>query len=339
MSRSPDAMQPAGKGMSGRALIIQIIVLAILVTALIAWVDIRAVLARIATLSPATLVAALALALGSRFVMGYKWRQLIMAAGGRLGLARAVSVYFQSAFSSRLVSTGLGGDVLRAWLVGRSGVPGGVVLGSIAVEKLIALVTNVVFALVGAVYLLEPTRVGDQRLLAWLILGGVIASGIGVACLAFLPRWFSRTSLPAWVPPRAAGLAVKTADALTGYRSRPAALAVNFALASVELFVQLLRLYIIGRALGIDLPAAEFAAALMVVLFARRAAGYVEAMGLAEGVSVIALTLLGIPAETAVALAVTNYAVVTVAVLPGAYLLWRNRPRARGGAAGGPDTA
>ncbi|HSJ06679.1 MAG TPA: lysylphosphatidylglycerol synthase transmembrane domain-containing protein [Longimicrobiales bacterium] len=329
---------------AGRALIIQVVVLAILVTALIVWVDVRAVFARIATLSPVTLAAALALALASRFVMGYKWRQLIVAAGGRLGLARAVSVYFQSAFSSRLVSTGLGGDVLRAWLVGRSGVPGGIVLGSIAVEKLIALTTNVAFALLGAVYLLESTRAGDQGVLAWLILAGVIASGLGVATLVLLPQVFRRASLPAWVPARAAGLAVRTLDALTGYRSRPAALAVNFILAAVELLVQLLRLYIIGRALGIDLPAAEFVAALMVVLFARRAAGYVEAMGLAEGVSVIALTFLGIAPETAVALAVTNYAVVTVAVLPGAYLLWRNRPRGgrhrtHPGADAGPGTA
>jgi glycosyltransferase 2 family protein len=322
----------AGRGgtRAWRALLVQLLVLGALIAAAVAWVDLSTVYAQISTLSPAPLVGAIAIGIACRFVMGYKWRHLVHTAGGHLPLSLAVSAYFQSAFSGRLVSIGLGGDLLRAWIVGRSGVPGGIVLGSIAVEKVIALVSNVVLATIGGLYLITHVRDGANDTLLWLIVGGLTACAIGSALLLYAPAHARAAVLLKWLPARVAALGERTSAAVLGYRRAPRALAINVLLAATEQLLQVSKLYVIGRALGIDLPAAEFFAALMVVLFARRAAGYVEGFGLAEGISVIALTLLGIAPETAVALAVTNYAVTTVAVLPGAYLLWGNRPGKRG---------
>lgn len=322
------AVTPAAprRGMRAwRAVLIQLVVLAALIAAAVVWVDLSTVYARIAALSAAPLAAALALGLACRVVMGYKWRQLILAAGGRVSLARAVSVYFQSGFSGRLVSIGLGGDLLRAWLVGRSGVPGGIVLGSIAVEKVTALISTVVLAALGALYLIARVSEGAPDPLLWLIGFGAAACAVGATLLLYAPAHARAAALLGWLPARVASLVDRTSAAVLGYRRTPGALAINFLLAVLEQLLQITKLYVVGRALGIDLPAAEFFAALMVVLFARRAAGYLEGLGLAEGVSVIALTLLGIAPEAAVALAVTNYAISTLAALPGGYLLWRSR--------------
>lgn len=333
------ALTPAAgrRGMRAwRAVLIQLVVLAALIAAAVVWVDLSTVYARISSLSPAPLAAGVALGLACRVVMGYKWRQLILAAGGRLPLSRAVSVYFQSGFSGRLVSIGVGGDLLRAWLVGRAGVPGGIVLGSIAVEKVTALISTVVLASFGALYLIMRVSDGAPDPLLWLIGAGVVACAVGATLLLYAPAHARAAVLLRWLPARVAGLADRASAAVLGYRRTPGALAINFGLAVFEQLLQVMKLYVVGRALGIDLPAAEFLAALMVVLFARRAAGYLEGLGLAEGVSVIALTLLGIAPEAAVALAVTNYAISTVAALPGAYLLWRSRAGLHAGPARSP---
>lgn len=326
---SPPLAPPAGRRgvRAWRGLLLQLALLAAIITAAVIWVDLPTVFRQIASLSPIALAAALGIALACRFLMGFKWRQLVMVAGGQLPLSLAVSVYFQSAFSSRLVSTGVGGDLLRAWLVGRSGVPGGIVLGSIALEKTIALVSNVALATIGGLYLILHVRAGAQDLLLWLIGGGMAVGLAAAVLLLYTPAHSFAASLLKRLPARVAGLGERTSAAVLGYRRSPAALAINFLLAALEQLLQTLKLFVIGNALGIDLAAAEFFAALLVVLFARRVAGYVEGLGLAEGVSVIALTLVGVAPETAVALAVTNYAISTVALLPGGYLLWGNRPR------------
>ncbi len=310
---------------AGWRLLVQFALLTAIVVAVVLWVDLRTVVAQLGALSAAPLGIALTLALACRFVMGYKWRQLIHAAGEALSLRTAVSVYFQSAFSSRVVPIGVGGDLLRAWLVRRAGVSGGVVLGSMAVEKVTALLSNVALAAMGALLLVGHLRRDADDALLWVVGGGIAAASAAVALLLWLPTWRGAERARARLPRRVSELAGTTSAAIGGYRRTPGALALHFALAVLEQSLQILKLFVIGRALGVELPAVEFLAALMVVLFARRAAGYVEGLGLAEGVSIVALTLLGVAPETAVAMAVTNYAVSTVALLPGAWLLWRNR--------------
>jgi glycosyltransferase 2 family protein len=308
-----------------RGLIFNVLLLAVLVAAITRWVDLRGVWDGLVGLRLQTIVAALLLALGCRFIMGYKWRQLILAAGGQVRLRDTVSAYFQSVFSGRLLPIGIGGDVLRAWLLARRGLGYGVLGGSMAAEKVIAFTSTALLAAIGLVYLLASLPAGSLGPLVATVVLGLALGGLVLALMLHAPTHERGAALlRRRLPPRVGGVLRTTSDALLGYRRQRVLLASNMLLAALEQSLQILKLYIIGRGVGVDLPIVPFAAALMVVLFVRRLAGYLEGWGLAEGVSILTLTFLGITAELAVSMAVANYAVTTAASLPGAYLLWRS---------------
>ena len=121
----------------------------------------------------------------------------------------------------------------------------------------------------------------------------------------------------------------RSSASLLAYRSHPGRLGINLLLAVGEQCLQFAKFFVLGRALGIAIPTLPFCAGIAVVMFARRVTGYLESLGLSEGVSVLLFTVLGVGKDTAVALALANYAVTTVAMLPGAYLLYRNIPQIR----------
>jgi glycosyltransferase 2 family protein len=320
---------PAGGGGPRRwrrhGLVLNVVLLALLVAAILRWVDLRGVWDGLSGLRPVFLIAAVAAALASRFVMGYKWRQLILAAGGRIPLSATISAYFQSVFSGRLMPIGIGGEVLRGWLIARRGVPWGILGGSMAAEKVIAFTSTAILAGVGLLYIVARLPVGAKTPFAAAILAGLGLGALVLTLLLHAPAHERGAALLRHrVPPRIGRVLRTVSDALLGYRSRPSVLATNMLLAALEQSLQILKLYVIGRGVGIEIPVLPFAAALMVLLFVRRIAGYVEGWGLAEGASILTLTVLGVTAELAVSLAVANYAVTTMAALPGAYLLWRS---------------
>jgi uncharacterized protein (TIRG00374 family) len=106
------------------------------------------------------------------------------------------------------------------------------------------------------------------------------------------------------------------------YRARRRALLANGLLGIGEYALQLAKLLVLAVGVGIGLPALTFIAVASVMLFVRRLSGTMESWGLGEGSAVLVFVLLGVEAELAVALLVANFAISTVAVLPGALLFY-----------------
>jgi uncharacterized protein (TIRG00374 family) len=301
-------------------------VLAALLAALALWADLPSVWRAIAAISAIHVAAALLVATADRILMAVKWHQLIVAGGGSVPLLEAVSAYYQAALGNRVVPSGIAGEAVRGFLVTRRGVPAPVVLGSMALEKLTAGAANILFALLGVAYL--AVRLPEELRRTILILAGV--GGMVLASAGILLFWkpahrAARRLLGSRVPARILGLLERSANAFFAYRDRPAALFVNLLLTLTEQAVQLLKYFVLARGVGIGMDTTSLVAALAVVLFARRATGMFEAWGLAEAGSVVTLTALGADRDLAVALFAANFAVSTVAALPGLFFVWRNR--------------
>lgn len=333
------AALPAGEPPAGgssrrrgrRAIWLNLILLAALLAALLLWVDLRSVWQAIAGMPPLLLAAALLVATTDRFLMGYKWRQLIVAGGGRIRIREVVSAYYQSAFSGRIFPIGIGQDVLRGYLAARAGVPVSLLFSSMAVEKLIAVFANVLMALLGLAYLAGRLPPETRSLLLLTVGGGMGVVLAGVALSFFRPvHRLGQRLLHDRLPAKLSRALGRASESLLTFRTRPGVLGVNLLLAAGELFLQFLKFFVLGRALGVALPALPFFATIAVVLFARRVTAYFEGWGLSEATSVVLFTLLGIDRDTAVALALANYAVSTLATLPGAWLLYRSGRDVRG---------
>jgi len=301
-----------------------LLLLAILL-ALVFVVDLPAVLQAVITIHPLSLVAVLLLATADRFLMGMKWRHLLQAAGWPVDFRRAVSAYYQSGLSSRLIPVPISSEVLRGHLIARTGIPAAVVFSSMVVEKLIAWLASSLLGLASLVFLLSSFQ---EDTAGMLLLGTSLAvafGGLALGLILYRPAHHLGSRIfEKFLPSRLNSLYTKISQAVLQYRSRPSALAVNLLLAFVEQGIQFTKFYVLGRALGISLPALSFFAVIGLTVVVRRVTSYIEGWGLGEASTVVMFALLGVDQETAVAFSFLNYTTTVVASLPGAYLLYRS---------------
>lgn len=304
---------------------LNIVLFLTILLALIFLVDLRSVFEAVISIPAWALAAALLLATADRFIMGFKWRQLILAAGGRLRLSQAVSAYYQSGLSSRLIPIPVGSELLRAHLVVRANVPAAVVFGSIAMEKLLAWLASSLLGLFSLLYLLPLFQKNVRDLLLLSIVLGVVIGAAALAVSLYRPahRWAGKR-VQQWAPARLHKLLAKLSGAVLVYRSKPRALLVHLLLALGEQALQFTKFFVLSRALGVTLPFLTLFAIISLTIVVRRVSSYLEGWGVGEASTVVMLALLGIDRDTAVALSFLNYAATVVASLPGAYLLYRN---------------
>ncbi|MDB4910910.1 MAG: hypothetical protein JWO39_1733 [Gemmatimonadetes bacterium] len=294
------------------------------------WVDWARVWSALSTMSSAALLLAVALASADRVLMGYKWRQLVGAAGGSLRLRDATSIYYQTCFTDLVLPNVVASEGLRVYLGRRLGIPLALLLGSMAIERMVAAAVAIALAAAGLLYL--AAAVEPQMRQTFLEIIGATA---GIAALGVLAVWWTPLhriagrALRERMSPGVFQLLKKISAALVAYRAQPATLAINLALAFAENLLQIVNFYVIGRGLGIRVPLLPFFAAIAVTALVRRLAMHVEGRGLGEGAAVVMFALFGVQKDAAVALTFAHYALWLLASLPGAWLLLRSGVRLR----------
>jgi uncharacterized protein (TIRG00374 family) len=325
-SRLPLEQTPAPRPLrSAVRLCVRVLLVLTAVYALWRWVDWTRVWAALSSMSPLALLIAVALASADRVLMGFKWRQLIHAAGGSLQLRDASSIYYQTCFTDLVFPNVVASEGLRVYLGRSLGIPLALLLGSMAIERMIAAGVAIGFAATGLLYL--AAEVEPQMRQTFL---EVIGATTAVAALGVLAIWWTPLhrvagrALRERISPKVFQLLKKISAALVAYRARPRALAINFVLAIAENLLQVVNFYVIGRALGIRVPVLPFFAAIAVTALVRRLAMHVEGRGLGEGAAVVMFALLGVQKDAAVALTFAHYALWLLASMPGAYLLLRS---------------
>jgi len=310
--------------------VIRVVLVVAAIYALWRWVDWARVWTALSTMSPLALLTAVALASADRVLMGFKWRQLVRAAGGSLRLRDATNIYYQTCFTDLVFPNVVASEGLRVYLGRRLGIPLALLLGSMAIERMIAAAVAIVLAGAGLLYLaaeVEPQM--RQRFLE------IIAATAVIAALGLLAVWwtplhrFAGRAVRERISPKVFQLLKKISASLVAYRGQPATLAINLALAIAENLLQIVNFYVIGRGLGIRVAPLPFFAAIAVTALVRRLAMHVEGKALGEGAAVVMFALLGIQKDAAVALTFAHYALWLLASLPGAYLLLRSGVRVR----------
>lgn len=317
---------------------IKIALVAAAVYALWRWVDWTRVGAALLAMSAGGVLLAIALAAADRVLMGFKWRQLVRAGGGTLRMRDAVSIYYQTSFADHVLPNLVTSEALRVYLGRERAIPAPLLLGSMAIERMLGALAALALAAAGLLVVaaqLEPQMRGTFI--------DIIAIASLMGAFGILAAWWTPLhrlaghALRRWIPPKVFSLLGNLSRTLVAYRAQPAALAINLLMAVVENLLTFLIFYVIGRAMGVPLPLVPFFAVIAVTSIVRRLAMYVEGRGLGEGSAIVMFTLLGVPKDAAVALTFAHYAVWLVSSLPGAYLLLRSgvsvRDVARGSAA------
>jgi uncharacterized protein (TIRG00374 family) len=277
-------------------------------------------------------LAALGLFLGTQVLSALRWQWLARPLGFRDSLGRFAALYFVGMFFNLLLPTSIGGDAVRAvYLNAGTGRRTGALL-SVLLDRLSGLLVLLALACVAtAAYPLPlPLWVG-------LAVGG--AAGGAAICLAVLP---ASTKLLSRLDATGTGrrhrllakirhVAVSLHEAFVLFAHRPRAVVASALLSLLVQVTGVIQVWLIGRALGLDVPVGVFGVAVPMVALLTLLPVSVSGMGVREAGMVLFLQPAGIAVGPAVTVAFLWFCVQTAGGLCGAvvYLFIGSAKRGR----------
>jgi uncharacterized protein (TIRG00374 family) len=267
------------------------------------------------------LIAVLALVALDRCVMILRWILLLRATGTNVPALMAARIFLVSSFVGSFLPAGVGGDAARAWGLSRETSRGSEALASVAVDRLLGVLSLVVMACLGLIIWVPPDG-ADWRLPA-------VAALIAAACAAAF--WVDRlVRLLVPVDRHDGPLAkrvLKLGDAVSRYRNHRGALAHVMAWSIAVQLLRITQAYLLGRGLGIDVSFAYYMLVMPVGLLMLLLPISVSGFGVPQGVIVWLLSPVGVPSEQAFALSTLIVLTGLAGNLPGLWLWLANRRR------------
>lgn len=330
------------------------------IVTLVAWLlGLGLIVALILAQDTAKIAAALAVAgwgaawlglvyLGTLLADALGWQAVLSRSHPRALGSLLVRRWISTSINCLLPVAQVGGDFVRAHLLAKSGTPGPTAGASVVVDATAGLVTQLAFALLGAILLLQHLGHASDLvpLAAGLVLFGLLLLGFAAAqrrgLFSLLVRPLHRlVSSPAWRSVIGSAAALD-AEIVACYRDRRALArclawrSVAWLAGGVEIWVAFL---VLGR--PVELSQAIILESLGQV--ARSAAFVIPGgLGLQEGGILAAGVWLGLPPEIVLAVALLKRAREVVFGLP-ALIVWswldgfsRRADRSRPGPAAGP---
>jgi glycosyltransferase 2 family protein len=295
-------------------------VLTVGVLALLATrIDLGASAGAILRLDVGTIALVLALLAMDRGVMIWRWFSLLRAVGTRITIRSAAWIYLVSSFAGSY--TAVAGDAARALTLSRRDTAGSTAVASVAVDRLLGLLSILFVGVIGAI--VGGRRRGEHD--AALVAMTVLVAG-GAVVLLTADRWV-RAALPgSWSVTTAGGRLVRLADALARYRGHGTTLTAVSVLSVAVQILRILQAYLLGRGIGIDVELSYYLLFMPVGLIALMLPISIGGFGAPQGLIVWLLKPRGVPEADAFALATLIVLSGIVANLPGALLLLRRRP-------------
>lgn len=286
----------------------------------VAWADVQDAIRRAAW---PWFALCLGLVVIDRTLMAWRWIALLRAVEPppRQPLWPLIRIFFVSTFvSAFLPGTGsLGGDAVRALSLSHRGIAAPQAVGSVAVDRLLGIVSVLLMAVIGLVL---AGRLIDSRWLLWALLAAIVGvSGsmlllFDSRALAAIVRWAGAVHFPT-----IERLSQKFLMAIGQYGAHRGVLAAVLA-ASVG--VQLLRsaqAWCLGLAIGLTIGGVWYFALIPFAVIAFLLPASVSGLGAGTASFVPLFALAGVPAADAVALSLLFWLLGILGNLPGGLLV------------------
>lgn len=282
---------------------------------LLSGVDLSRLQEIVTTVSPATIVVAIALHIISYGVGGLRWWLLANNAGLALPFRAVLPSYFLGIFFNNFLPTGVGGDVVRILHLRRPRVSLRSLIASTVSDRLIGFI--VVFATgLFSLAALEHVLLNDSTrvILFSLALMAIVSIWI------FATDWFE--TLIARLTHRYRHTRVlksilEIVTTLHGLRNRRGLIVGAVGLSLLIQSLIILCYYFLALGIGLDQPLLLFFAIIPVVIIATNIPISIGGLGVREGALVSLLVLSGVPSDAALGLSLVYLAVFWCASLPG----------------------
>jgi len=232
-------------------------------------------------------------------VSSYQWRSLLHFECIQLDLAKLINLYMVGIGFSHLLPTGMGGDAVKAFYVGRES---GNNPGSAS-----AVVMSRVTGFFGMLLMALPVLLIWQDHFAWhiallfLLLSLVVGGMIGGAILStiFLPRLFKGK----WSEHAIFALAIRIGNALNMSARRPDSLLLATMFGILFWIVSCLNHYSYGLALGINVPLYFYLVAIPLISLVAFLPVSINGYGIRESTFVFVFSTVHVPIASSLLLA------------------------------------
>ena len=297
--------------MRRRTVVLRALVSVGLLLGLAWWLDVGALLSRLAQMRAVWVLLAVAISVVQVAALAWRWRFTAVRLGVDLSFAAAWREYYLSIFLNQVLPGGVLGDVSRAWRQARARTrlaePGGPAVRAVIFERLSA---QAVMTTVAVVSLLALPVTVDPGSRLTLFGAAAVAVVIVVATLIWVRRQSSTQS------PFGRVLADLGAAHLS-----PAAFAVQLASAIVVVGTYLATYVVAARAVGVDTPLPVLLPLLAPVLMSMLIPVTIAGWGLRESAAAVLWGAVGLTAADGVVVSVTYGLLVLLGSVPGGVVL------------------
>ncbi len=301
-------------------MLLRLAISAIILAILAQGIDMGASARAVAQIDLGYLSAVLLLVAIDRCVMILRWVLLLQARAIRVTTAEATRLFLVSSFVGSFLPAGVGADAARAYGLSRDSATGSDAVASVAVDRLLGILSLVVMAVVGIVAW-SPDGRSDWRIAAAIV---VVAFACGSAFWAneilrfVIPehrhgRFFTRRIL-------------KLADAVGRYRDHRGVLLHVMAWSMVVQVLRVTQAYLLGLGLGMTVPYAYFLLFMPLGLLLLLLPISVSGFGVPQAGFVWMLKPMGVPDSQSFALSTLIVLTGLAGNLPG-LLLWLRQRR------------
>ena len=300
-------------------MIARLAITAVILAILAIGIDMRESAKAIAQIDLRYLAAVLVLVAVDRAVMILRWILLLRARGIKIATGDATKLFLVSSFVGSFLPAGIGGDAARAYGLSRDATTGSDAVASVAVDRLLGVLSLVVMAVVGVIAW-TPDGPSDWRI-AGAIVALTVAAG-GVFWANELLRWI--------IPDHRHGnfftrRLLKVADAVGRYRGHRAVLLHVMAWSIAVQVLRVTQAYLLGLGLGMTVPFAYFLLFMPLGLLMLLLPISISGFGVPQGVIVWLLRPMGVPDAQSFALATLIVLTGLAGNLPGLWLWLRQR--------------
>lgn len=300
---------------AARSWTVRLLITLAILAYLASQIDMRSAVRAVLAVDLRYLAAVLALVALDRLVMILRWSLLLRASNVAVSAGQAASIFLVSSFVGSFLPAGVGGDAARAWGLTRVTSEGSEALASVAVDRLLGVLSLVAMGVVGLAVWNQPGG-ADWR----------IGPAIGIILALCLATFWADRIVRAIVPAdrhdgALGGRLLRLGDALSRYRDRRSVLVHVMAWSLVVQLLRITQAYLLGLGLAIAVPFRYYLLFMPVGLLMLLLPVSVSGFGLPQGVIVWLLRPMGVPDEQSFALSTLIVLTGLAGNLPG-LVLW-----------------
>jgi glycosyltransferase 2 family protein len=259
------------------------------------------------------------LVIADRALMAWRWLGLLapITPGTPPPLRVVLRIFFVSTFVGTFLPASVGGDAVRAYSLTRHGVPGGVAMASVVMDRALGVLS---ILMAGALGLLLYGALAPAGTGLVLILG--LAGCTLLALIVFSEAAAGLTArlcdrLPV---ARVKRLAHSLLDAMRQYRAHHAAMAAVLALSLGVQGLRVMQAWCLGRAIGIEAPFIVYVASVPIILLVMLLPISINGLGTGQAAFLWSFSTAGVPRAEAFTLSLLFVALGVVGNLPGGLL-------------------